>query len=102
MSTSGLYRWETSVGISAVMLVVFYRRFCRHMTRHMAIISASLSINTASLSDADQWVRLPAHGFLLVFYINDSPKMSYRHETNRETDRRIAALQMSPTIGEEA
>jgi len=35
---------------------------------------------------ADQWVRLPAWGFLLVFYSNQGPRM-HRFDSMGQTDR---------------
>jgi len=35
---------------------------------------------------ADQWVRLPASGFLLVF-CNNAPFVSYGYETDRQTNK---------------
>jgi len=71
-----------------------------------------LPVAVSSTLTSDQWVRLPAWSFLLVFYSNHSPKMhrclatdmrQTNGQTDRQTDERTNGSQLCqtpPTVGE--
>jgi len=61
--------------------------------------SCSLAVIPHS-GHADQWVRLPAWGFLLVFYGNQGPRM-HRFDSMGQTDRRTVGwiTALSPPWG---
>ena len=85
--TSPNFLYVLTVAVARYSLrYVMHFRFCGW--RHIFILWTHFII---MYGNADQWVRPPAQGFLLVFYSN-SPSAPFRGmwQTDRQTDGRMA------------